>query len=298
MAVMNNWWMWTGLETTNAQVPSMCLSGTPLEPYLELGMIVKREDMCCPTGPHFSKTRGVWAHIAKRPETLIGCLDTSHSQGGWATAQACSMLGKRSIIFYPAFKQPRPLSPSQENGQVLGAELVPLAAGRSAVLYHQAKREVEERGGYMMPNALKLDETVEETAREFIHTCNRYTLWGIDAVLVSASSGTIAAGIFRGMRDLARRGLSEWDRLPLLVHLGYDRPDAIVKHYIGVKADRLDHQGQIQIINEHYAYKDKARPGPDAPFPCNPYYDLKAFRYHQQVRGTSLYKHVLFWNVG
>jgi hypothetical protein len=72
----------------------------------------------------------------------------------------------------------------------------------------------------------------------------------------------------------------------------------MVKHYIGVKADRLDHQGQIQIINERYAYKDKARPGPTPPFPCNEYYDLKAFRYHQQARRTSLYKHVLFWNVG
>ncbi len=269
---------------------SMCIAATPLEAYPSLGMVVKREDLCCPAGPHFSKTRGVWAHIAKRQEDLIGCLDTSHSQGGWATAQACRMLGKAAVIFYPVFKQLRPLSPSQIHGQELGAELAPLQAGRSAVLYHKAKAIMKERGGYMMPNALKLDETVEETAREFIDTAAYYAVEGIEAVLVSASSGTIAAGVYRGMR------MAEW-RVPLLVHLGYDRPAAVVSRYIQVKADWLDTHNQITIYNEQYAYKDKARPGPDAPFPCNPHYDLKAFRWYRRI-GHTMYGPILFWNVG
>jgi threonine dehydratase len=269
---------------------SMCIASTPLETYPDLGMVVKREDLCCPAGPHFSKTRGVWAHIEKRNESLIGCLDTSHSQGGWATAQACRMLGKASIIFYPSFVKPRPLSASQVFGQELGAELVPLQAGRSAVLYHQAKAMMRERGGYMMPNALKLDETVEETTLEFVDTAAYYAMEGIEAVLVSASSGTIAAGVFRGMR------MADW-RVPLLVHLGYDRSAAAVERYIQERANLIDHRGQIMIYNEQYAYKDKARPGPDAPFPCNEHYDLKAFRWYQRI-GHTMYKPVLFWNVG
>jgi hypothetical protein len=268
----------------------MCIAGTPLEAHPALGMVVKREDACCPTGPHFSKTRGVWAHIAKRKESLIGCLDTSHSQGGWATAQACVMLGKRSTIFYPEFKKARPLAPSQVRGQELGSLLLPLPAGRSAVLYHQAKRQVEGAGGYMMPNALKLDETVEETAREFVLTTDEYACEGIEAVLVSASSGTIAAGVFRGMID------ADW-RVPLLVHLGYSRPGAVVEQYIQSKAGRVDARGQIHVFNEQYAYKDKAAPGPEAPFPCNEYYDLKAFRWYQRI-GRMNYNTVLFWNVG
>lgn len=269
---------------------SMCIASTPLEIYPALGMVVKREDLCCPGGPHFSKTRGVWAHISKRPESLIGCLDTSHSQGGWATAAACRMLGKAAIIFYPVFKQLRPLSPSQIHGQELGAELAPLQAGRSAVLYHKAKAMMKERGGYMMPNALKLDETVDETAREMIDTIDAYAVEGVEAVLVSASSGTIAAGVFRGMAEVG------WP-VPLLVHLGYDRPAAMVERYIQEKARMCDHRGQIMIYNEKYAYKDKAQSGPDAPFPCNEYYDLKAFRWYQRI-GRSMYNPILFWNVG
>jgi hypothetical protein len=275
---------------TVTTLSSMCISSTPLEMHPNLGMVVKREDACCPTGPHFSKTRGVWAHIAKRTEDLIGCLDTAHSQGGWATAQACAMLGKRSVIFYPQFKKPRPLAPSQVRGQEIGSLLVPLPAGRSAVLYHQAKKQLEKRGGYMMPNALKLDESVDETAREFLGTIDQPGLDGIEAVLVSASSGTIAAGVFRGMR------MADW-RVPLLVHLGYSRSAVEVEKYIQARANLCDHRGQITIYNEMYAYKDKARPGPLAPFPCNEYYDLKAFRWYQAI-GHTLYKPVLFWNVG
>lgn len=270
--------------------PTMCIDHTPVEAYPELGMVVKREDLCCPAGPHFSKTRGVWAHIQKRNESIIGCLDTSHSQGGWATAQACRMLGKAAIIFYPVFKQLRPLSPSQIFGQECGARLAPLQAGRSAVLYHKAKADMRERGGYMMPNALKLDETVEETARELVSTADYYMVEGVEAVLVSASSGTIAAGVFKGMRDV------DW-RVPLLVHLGYSRPGAEVERYIQAKAGVTDYRGQIHIFNEQYAYKDKAGPGITPPFPCNEYYDLKAFRWYQRI-GRLNYKNVLFWNIG
>src|SRR5262249_34387357 len=153
--------------------------GTPVEHHPELGLWVKREDLCCPGGPNFSKTRGVYAHVAKRPEGVIGVLDTHHSQGGWAVARACAALNKHCVLFYPVRKADRNLlytgmKPTQdpvwgEWGDILrpqqvaafnlGAGLVPLAAGRSAVLYHRAKSALsEERGSYMMPNALKLPE--------------------------------------------------------------------------------------------------------------------------------------------
>src|ERR1700743_1307136 len=119
----------------------MCLEGTPVEHYPHWGLYVKREDLCCPTGPHFSKTRGVYAHIAARPETMIGCLDTGHSQGGWATAQACAMLGKESVVFYPVRKAEREkhgpqglIKPQQQAVADLRGTLCAPPAGRSAVL--------------------------------------------------------------------------------------------------------------------------------------------------------------------
>src|SRR5207249_4321397 len=97
---------------------------------------------------------------------LIGVLDTSHSQAGHAVARACQVLGKRCLNFYPKYKAdgggPLALRPPQRRSSALGAELRPLPAGRSCILYHAARKETERLGGVIIPNALKLAETVEE----------------------------------------------------------------------------------------------------------------------------------------
>jgi hypothetical protein len=140
---------------------------TPVEDHsAAYGLFVKREDLACPPpGPPFSKTRGVYAHVAARPETTIGVLDTFHSQAGHAVARACQILGKRCLNFFPVYTRDRQpdgsvaLRSPQKAAAALGAELRQLPAGRSCILYHAAKRAAEAAGGYMMPNALKLDES-------------------------------------------------------------------------------------------------------------------------------------------
>ena len=87
----------------------MCVINTPLNYFPEFGLWVKREDLCCPGGPNFSKTRGVFAHVCKRTETVIGVLDTAHSQGGWAVARDCSLLDKQCLLFYPIRKSEQAL---------------------------------------------------------------------------------------------------------------------------------------------------------------------------------------------
>lgn len=264
----------------------MLREGTPIEDYREeYGLWVKREDLSCPPpGPPFSKTRGVYARVESRPEEIIGALDTRHSQAGHAVARACQILGKRCVNYYPELKyEPGPKEP-QLRAKALGAELVGLKAGRSSVLFHQARKDCEKvRGGYMMPNALKLDESVEETAKE-VRRIKPFR-W----VIVPISSGTIAAGVIRGFAE-------ESSSLPtFIIHLGYSRPVEAVKKYLGEKS-RVD-EAPLEIIDEGYSYADKAREGSTPPWPCNEYYDLKAFRWW--VENRSRYPGpVLFWNIG
>lgn len=276
---------------------TMCVNNTPVDDHVDLGLFVKREDLCCPGGPDFSKTRGVYAHIARRPERFIGVLDTSHSQGGWAVARACSLLGKQCVNFYPQFKGRTELPPVQQVTQRLGAQLMPLKAGRSAVLYHAARKWLAGHPGvppglrYMMPNALKLGESVEETAAEVLRTFPSGLNQATMPVLVSASSGTIAAGVLRGLLGLGWEG-------PLIVHLGYSRSEAAVTSYIRRMAGAgAEGYADFVIVDEGYAYKDRARPGVAAPFPCNEYYDLKALRWWAAV-GRQEHKRALFWNIG
>jgi len=272
----------------------MLYRDTPIEDYTKRwGLCVKREDLSCPPpGPPFSKTRGVYARVSSREENLIGVLDTFHSQAGQAVARACSLLGKRCINFYPAYKrdltdihdcQSSPLRRPQILAKSLGAEMHGLRAGRSCILYHAAKRITEHAGGYIMPNALKLHESVTETSREVTRRCLDF-----DYVLVAISSGTIAAGVLKGLNEL-----SGGDPPPLILHMGYDRSEESTTRYIEKEAGCSLSKRSI-LINEKYSYKDKSKAGEDPDWACNEYYDLKAFRWWR----ANPVANTLMWNIG
>jgi hypothetical protein len=273
----------------------MTRDGTPVTYYPDYDLWVKHEEQCCPGGPNFSKTRGVFAHVKKRPEKFIGVLDTRHSAGGWAVARACKELGKQCVEFYPVLKGWNgELGAVQQECRKLGAQLLPLKAGRSAVLYHQAKKWLAGspdltfgHESYLMPNALKLPEMVSETAAEV----ERTKIPDVDVVLISASSGTIAAGLIQGLRKIG------WQRR-VVVHLGYTRPIGAVRSYLAkMSAIPFGGMGLVDIVDEEYAYSDEASPGPTPPFPSNVYYDLKAFRFWIKD-GREKYGKALLWNVG
>jgi hypothetical protein len=267
------------------------VDNTPLQFTGIPGLWVKREDLCCPLpGPPFAKMRGVLEHVRHRPEQLIGVLDTAHSQGGWAVAYACSLTGKTCLNFYPVRKAEagEPMKPQQLAALRLGARMEKLPATASWHLYHIARERTEAVGGYMMPNALKLPETVESVAAEV----RRTALGRFRSVVVSASSGTIAAGVLRGLAE--RSG-----PLPrVYVHLGYDRPGGAVLDYLRTMSG-VEDLGHVQLVNEGYAYKDTYRnpEGYAFPFPSNPYYDGKAWVWlRANVHMVPLPS--LLWNIG
>ena len=272
---------------------------TPVEDHRErFGLLVKREDLSClPPGPPFGKTRGVFAHIAKRPERVIGVLDTHHSQAGHAVAEACALLGKVCVNFYPVRKAERgeALKPQRQAAQSLGAELFALQAGRSAVLYHEARKRLQSvpawQGGYMMPNALKLPEMITETVEEVRATLASTEIPEGLPVLIAASSGTIAAGVIRGFIDAGRKDQG------FIVHQGYDRSLEAMTNYMNKMMGETGVVLPVRFVNEGYSYGDVARPGPDPLWPCNPFYDLKAFRWWMR-EGRERHGEALLWNIG
>jgi hypothetical protein len=318
------------LEGLNALKPLR--EGTPLEDHLaELGLLVKREDLSCPPpGPPFSKTRGVFAHMKKRVEAgvkLFGALDTYHSQAGHAVAYGARLLNVECVNYFPMYKADiasrdgdqitlKGYRPPQQRSAELGATLFGIPAGRSAVLYHTAKRDCEARGGYMMPNALKLPETVEETAAEVIRTFERADRAAFEVLrsspwLISCSSATIASGVLAGLADVGVLG-----KVKMILHVGYSRSEQALYEYLDKRfvedkrrslmlGDPHYQTGQhhtradfiAEYVDEGYAYKDQARPGPTPPFPCNAYYDLKAFRWWM-AEGRAKYGRAVLWNVG
>ena len=270
---------------------------TPIEDRKkEYGLWVKREDLACPNpGPPFSKTRGVYAIVKSLNHDLVGVLDTYHSQAGHAVARACQILGKRCLNFYPEYKKEPGHRAPQDRSKQLGAELVGLPAGRSCILFHQARKIVESQDGYMMPNALKLHESIEETAKEV-----RDLPADFSRVIIPISSGTIAAGVIRGFHA---QGLHP----EFIAHMGYSRSHGAVRKYIS-QSSGVDNLDNLSLIDEGYSYKDKAKwdssislmsTGPVPNWPCNDYYDLKAFWWWMRS-GRHIYRNeeVMFWNVG
>jgi len=274
----------------------MLLDGTPVEHHPEFGFKVKREDLAClQPGPQFSKTRGVFAHIEKKVAEgfkVFGALDTYHSQAGHAVARACQLLGVACVTYYPEYKHEPGHRPPQAKAVFLGSKLVGLPAGMSAVLYHQAKKKLRDAFGdeaYMMPNALKLDESVEETAKEVAGEC-----LDADLVIIPISSATIAAGVIAGFRAAERSP-------QFVLHLGYSRSHEAILAYLAKKLNlTIGQLPTIHLVDEKYNYKDKARGEGEPPFPCSPYYDLKAFRWWMREgrERFAAFNNVLLWNIG
>lgn len=284
----------------------MIVEGTPVEWSDDDALWVKREDQSCPPpGPPFSKTRGVFAHIAARNERVIGVLDTLHSQAGHAVAAACKLLGRECVNYYPVFKREGanpPLRPAQEAAYRLGAATVGLPAGRSAILFYRARRMLfedrlrlgeTEPSVYMMPNALKLPEMVSETVAEVLRTDIPES---VSSVIVAASSATIAGGVIRGLQAKGWTGT-------VYIHMGYSRShEALMAHVLSFP-DQLElnpHQIKLVLVDEGYSYSDKAKPGPTPYWPCNQYYDLKAYRWYM-ANGRELginRGNALLWNIG
>ena len=238
------------------------------------GIWVKREDLCCAQGgPKFSKVRGLVDHFLKlRPKQPIGVLDTVHSKAGWAAAWVAKHLEMPCYNFHPGT-----VRRGQERSRSLGAHLISLQPGRSAILWYRARKilaEITEGEGYLLPNGLQLEESIDATAKEVREHTSK-NLWG-GTWIVSASTGTLARGVYEGLSG----------RAELVVHMGYSRAHSTLYKRIG---------SDIQLVDEGYSYKDAV--DFPCPFPCNPFYDLKAWKW-AIANLQTLRPPVVFWNIG
>ena len=276
----------------------MIKSGTPWESYTLGGRAVwvKREDLCCPPpGPSFSKLRGVERTIISAlngilPPTRVGVVDSVHSKAGWGVAYICRELGIGCDVYYPHLKAEPDgyVRPFQQRARDMGAILHPLPATMSSVLYNQARSHFSSDipSGLFLPNGLKLSETIAQTANELCLGVPKSSLNVGSVWVVSVSSGTIAAGVALGLERMGFKGL-------LVLHMGFSRSAEKLSAYVrhGAQGIRLD------VVDEGYEYADAAKGS--APFPCNPYYDLKAWMWlKENIWLWSSSRLVVFWNIG
>jgi 1-aminocyclopropane-1-carboxylate deaminase/D-cysteine desulfhydrase-like pyridoxal-dependent ACC family enzyme len=268
---------------------------TPIDQISE-DIWVKREDLSClPPGPPFAKIRGLEAFLKKNTDKVIGYVETQISMAGWGTAFLCKKMNIPAVIFYPDYKTPAITSERlvlefhKERWSEFGARLVPVKAGRLKILHYMAVRQMKEEyedKALTLPLYLPLPETADEVAKELEAT---FPLDKFKSVVMCVGSGVMIAGVLRG-----------------LSMIGLDIPvyGVFIRHHddIDKKREEIIRRsnvmfggGNFKLINTDYEYLQSL--DTIAPFNCNPYYDIKAWKWlidHIKDIETP----VLFWNIG
>jgi len=280
------------------------LSDTPVEEYLieNRKVFVKREDQACfPPGPPFAKVRGLFPvleRLKKEGIKNVGYMDTSISMAGWGVSFFCRELGLHPVIFAPAYKD------GYRNNQEFqikkwkefGAEIIYIEKpNRMMINYYKARKTLASRqNSYMLPLGLPFKETIDSVSDQVILHTPREVLGG--SVVVCVGSGTMTAGILRGCYMKSIKGdvygilVSRKDpngmRKKIFSVGGFSDNPAIFWGYLPVNFSVID-----------YGYEYTSKEECQCPFPCNPYYDRKAWKWFLD-NINRLKDPILFWNIG
>lgn len=287
----------------------MIVSQTPLKPYRisNRRILVKREDLCTqPPAPPFSKMRGVVQHLAKLKSEgtlVVGYAESAISMAGWGLAWACQMLGLHAVIFDPRYSQRHDylsvLEMHREKWHEFGAEVIPVPAGRTAVLYYSGRKWLKERYpqlSVMLPIGMSFPETVEATKEQYLKTfANRED--NVSAVVMCVGSGTIASGVVSAMAErhpkaclygiLTRSGCVPEKLRKMEKMAGFEFAGRGMVRTAGAR---------VQLVDCDYGYTQKENIR--VPFPCNPYYDAKAWAWLTQNVSSLPPGDIVFWNIG
>lgn len=178
------------------------LKPTPVEIYDSI--LVKREDLATdPPAPPFSKVRGLIPYLTglkKQRIRTVGYTETSISMAGWGVAWACEKLGLKAVIFDPQYKNTPPLLAMHRKqwSKFPDTHIIPIKAGMAKVNWYLSRKLLAQYDpeGILLPLGLPFSETIEATAQEAKKTQKKSDF---KTVVVNVGSGTIAAGVWKGL---------------------------------------------------------------------------------------------------
>ena len=286
----------------------MIRTNTPIEEYKFDGVpyLVKREDLACKSpGPPFAKVRGLFPVLQKLKAdgiTTVAYVDTAISMAGWGISYFTQKLGMKSMLYYPVYKDG--FRHKQEQHLAIwkrfGATIIPLMRPQMlAINRNIAKKDLRLNypGVYMLPNGLTFPETVEEVSKEVMSIRDL----GVQTIVICTGSGAMTAGVIKGIMDYSipidtlisvrvhKQASMEVAKSKIVNFCGYKLAHGMI--YPGID----DLIKNFVVLSGGYMYEECAKA--EVPFPCNPYYDLKALEYiFNNIH--SLKQPILFWNIG
>ena len=272
---------------------------------------VKREDTACTLpGPPSAKMRGLSRHMQMLKDTgvkTVGYMDTSVSMAGWGISYFSNLLHMQSVLFYPEYKDGYRQNQAEyvPRWEEFGAAVCPLPhPTQHQINIHRAQRLFNDnvRNGVWLPNGLIFKETLDAVEEEAQRT---FTENVPGTIVISVGSGVMLAGVMRGLLRanvrvqaiygiLVHRDTSAGKKLTDVLNLArFSGSDTA--QLFSTLPDVSDVTDELEIIQTDYMYTQT--PTIKCPFPCNPYYDLKAYEWMVQ-NYERLPKHIMLWNIG
>ena len=267
---------------------------------------VKREDLAClPPGPPFAKVRGLYSVLQKEKKrgiTTFGYMETSVSMAGWGLSYFCQKMGLKAVIFYPKYKKGEKDNQKDqfEQWKRFGAEVLPLEKpNRLMINWYRGRILLLNKypNAIMLPQGLPFEETIQSVAEEIVRDYKIFE--NIKTIVVCVGSGVMCAGILRGI-SLINDLYNIRVKLTVLGILISPKDRKTMKRKILKMAKVFESNffsfpGKIEVINAGYQYTDIE--DCKCPFPCNIYYDRKAWKWLND-NIAEIEKPLLFWNIG
>lgn len=275
---------------------------TPIETYAVYDKLiyVKRDDLWNngKYGGGNAKMRGIEVHIRRMIESgidHIAVLDSRTSRIGWGVAQLCRDLGIKCTVYYGTLQKDRGTVPYfQQQAKAAGANLIEMPASRIYPMYYKARIDCHERtGAYLLPMGGQLTESILSVSGEAA-SLPKDILGGTFICVVA--TGTMFAGIMMSLKGEGRTigvyiGMTSGE----LSGRSNKDPEQIVRQrIINLMPDGYDARPfEIRLGDREYYAEDNY----PCPFPCDKWYDRKAWRWLCS-NITDLKEPIVFWNVG
>ncbi|GAG05798.1 unnamed protein product, partial [marine sediment metagenome] len=239
------------------------------------------------------------AALKKSGVEVVGYSETSISMACWGLSWAANHQDIKVLAFMPKYKhrQPPLLEYHRSMWEALGAETRPIEKpSRGSINFYRSRAILRDEFGdraQMIVMGMPFPETTLETTKQVLLTPE---LADCRSLVINIGSGVICAGVLKGI-DSKYPGMV---KVYGVAARYYDSSRSInsrtdVVHWKAglVKGGLLG--PLFQFANTRHEYTAPCEV--EAPFPCNPFYDKKAWEWLVN-NYDDIEKPVMFWNIG
>ena len=248
---------------------------TPIETHN--GIDVKRDDLMNGNTdlPPWGKIGGVKELLLNCDKKIpVACLSTRGSYSGWCLSGLGKEYGYDIKVSYPNSK----VYPQEDLDKIksYGAELNPIKPNMVQIVHNKHKSICKENGWQMFPYGFDNEIYHDYFQKRIEDVGDDY-----DNLIVVAGTGVTSIGLIKGFLT----DKNKW--VHLIVTSTPKTIEKILQKHNVVNENIILHTTDYDFYDEMKDF--------DTPFPCNKYWDKKAWWWIQnnRLKGKSL-----FWNLG